>query len=209
MSAQPVERIPRFCKTTRWFHWTFALSFLALAVSGAALALRETLGMDPETGEALLRAHEIVGVVWLTAPWLVAASGDTDRWLADLEQVTRFGPHDLAWLRAQALPWRKLPLPEQDKLNAGQKLNALAVIALSVVLATTGIHLWRAPGAFVALGLHLGAFLAWLPAFGVHLFMALLNPATRPALRGMVRGEVSRAWARHHHRRWVESEERR
>jgi cytochrome b subunit of formate dehydrogenase len=30
-----------------------------------------------------------------------------------------------------------------------------------------------------------------------------VNPATRPALRGMVRGYVSRSWAAKHHAQWL------
>jgi cytochrome b subunit of formate dehydrogenase len=32
--------------------------------------------------------------------------------------------------------------------------------------------------------------------------MALVNPTTRAALRGMLSGEVDREWARHHYPRW-------
>ena len=61
---------------------------------------------------------------------------------------------------------------------------------------------------FFALVVHVIGFLAWIPAFAVHLFMALINPSTRPALRAMVRGDVDRDWAAHHHSRWLESVER-
>ncbi|HZL47991.1 MAG TPA: hypothetical protein VFC30_03145 [Solirubrobacteraceae bacterium] len=35
-----------------------------------------------------------------------------------------------------------------------------------------------------------------------HLYMALVNRATRHALRGMLTGEVDREWARKHYPRW-------
>jgi cytochrome b subunit of formate dehydrogenase len=38
--------------------------------------------------------------------------------------------------------------------------------------------------------------------------MAVVNPSTRHALRGMTLGSVDREWARHHHPRWVEEIER-
>jgi len=208
-APKQATRIERFCKTTRWFHWTFALSFLGLAGTGAALTLREAFGIGPEAADALAEAHEVLAIVLLTAPWLVGASGDTRRWLVDLAEIARFDRLDLEWLRIKATPWRSRDLPPQHKLNAGQKLNALAILALSVVLTASGVHLWREPAAFVALALHLAAFVAWLPAFGVHLFMVFVYPPTRPALRGMLRGSVSREWARQHHQSWVESEESR
>lgn len=202
------KHIDRFCKTTRWFHWAFALSFLGLAGTGSLLFLREQLEFGEETVRTLVDAHQILAVVFLTAPWLVAASGDTGRWLRDLTEILPLGRDDLVWLRAQMMPWQRRQLPEQGKLNAGQKVNALIILILSSVLTVTGLHLWREPGAFVPLTLHVGAFAAWLPTFAGHLFLALLNPSTRPALRGMVLGAVRRDWARHHHRRWVEAAER-
>lgn len=198
-------RLPRYCKTTRWFHWTFALSFLALATTGAVLLLREALALEHGTVLGLVNAHKIIAVVFFSAPWLIAASGDTRRWLADMAEAMRFGRHDLEWLRGQGPALlRGTPLPAQDKLNAGQKLNAIAIAGIAGVMAGSGLHLWGDPGAFIALLLHLGGFIAWIPAFAVHLFMALVNPSTRPALRGMVLGDVSRNWAEHHHGRWVE-----
>ena len=38
---------------------------------------------------------------------------------------------------------------------------------------------------------------------GGHIFMAVVNPSTRHALRGMTLGSVDREWALHHHARWV------
>lgn len=203
------ERIERYCKTTRWFHWTFALSFLGLAATGAALFLREELSLGNAWAETLVEAHQVLTVVFLTAPWLVAASGDSQRWLSDIGEILQFARHDRSWLVAQLRFWERAALPGQGKLNAGQKLCAIAIVVLSSLMVGTGLHLWREPGAFLALTLHLGSFVAWLPVIAVHLFMVLINPSTRPALRGMVSGTVDRAWARQHHARWVDRVERR
>ena len=35
-----------------------------------------------------------------------------------------------------------------------------------------------------------------------HLYLALIHPTTRHALRGMVLGDVREDWARQHHARW-------
>lgn len=207
-ASSEAKHIERFCKTTRWFHWTFALSFLGLAGTGSLQFLREELELGEATARTLIDAHEIIAVVFLTAPWLVAASGDTRRWLADLAEIVPLGRDDFTWLRAQMTPWRQHELPGQGKLNAGQKVNALLILVIASVLTVTGLHLWREPGAFVALALHVSAFAVWLPTFAGHLFLALLNPPTRPALRGMVLGSVRRDWARHHHELWVDSVER-
>ena len=36
-----------------------------------------------------------------------------------------------------------------------------------------------------------------------HVYLALIHPATRPALRGITRGSVRRDWAEQHHAEWV------
>jgi formate dehydrogenase subunit gamma len=199
-------RVARFCKTTRWFHWTFALSFLGLAGSGAMLLGRDVLGLAPTTIARLIRLHELAALALLTVPWIVALSGDTRAWLADLAEVTRFARDDLVWLARQprALLGRA-ELPPQGKLNAGQKLNALAVAGLFGALTASGLHLWYEPGAFLAVLVHVAAFLAFLASFAVHLFMAAIHPQTRHAMRAITLGWVERDWAAHHHGRWLES----
>jgi formate dehydrogenase gamma subunit len=203
------RRVERFCRTTRWFHWTFALSFLCLAASGALLLGRAELGLAATRVTLLIQMHEIAAIVFLTAPWLIGLSGDRRAWLRDLAETARFTRDDLTWLARQPLAMLgKAELPPQDKLNAGQKLNALAVAMISGTMIVTGLHLWREPGSILALVVHVAGFLLWIPAFGVHLFMALINHGTRPALRGMIRGDVDRDWAAHHHARWLASIER-
>ncbi len=203
-----LRRVPRFGRTTRWFHWTFALSFLGLAFSGGLLLVRAELGIDAANIASLIDAHKIIAVVFLTAPWLIGLSGDRSAWLRDLSETARLRRDDLVWLVRQPLAMLgKAELPPQDKLNAGQKLNALAVAAISGAMVVTGLHMWQEPGSFLALVVHVIGFLAWIPAFCVHLFMALINPSTRPALPAMIRGDVDRDWAAHHHARWLESVE--
>jgi formate dehydrogenase subunit gamma len=203
-----VRRIERFCKTTRWFHWTFVLPFLGLAATGAALALREQLGLAEETTRSLVRVHETIALFWLLAPPLVLLSGQTRDALRDLTLPFRITRDDLRWLALQPLAaLGRATLPPAGKLNGGQKLNALLAMGLAVGLAATGAWLWRRPGALVPWLLHLALFAAWLPAFAGHFYLAVLNPGTRHALRAMFAGDVDLAWARHHHPLWVEGRE--
>jgi formate dehydrogenase subunit gamma len=39
-----------------------------------------------------------------------------------------------------------------------------------------------------------------------HLYLAVIHPTTRHALRGMTLGDVREDWARAHHPKWVEQE---
>jgi cytochrome b subunit of formate dehydrogenase len=205
-AASSPERIERFCKTTRWFHWTFALSFLSLAASGALLLFREDLGLSEGAVHGLIETHEITAVIFLSVPWLIGLSGDTRRWLMDLSECTRLSGSDWLWLRRRPRAFiTGEPLPPQQKLNAGQKLNAIAVATLSALLIASGLHLWAQPGAFAALLIHVGGLFVWIPSFAVHLFMTVIYPQTRAALGGMISGVVPREWAEHHHALWVRS----
>lgn len=201
-----MERIERFCKTTRWFHWTFVLPFLGLAGTGSALALREQLALAEETTRALVRVHEGIALFWLLAPPLVLLSGQTRAALADLTLPFRITRDDLRWLALQPLAaLGRAELPPAGKLNGGQKMNGMLAAGLGLGLAATGLWLWRRPGALVPWLLHLALFAAWLPAFLGHFYLAVLNSGTRHALRAMFAGDVDLDWARHHHPRWVEA----
>jgi cytochrome b subunit of formate dehydrogenase len=80
-------------------------------------------------------------------------------------------------------------------------LTSLAAIIV------TGVNSWHSDGD--ASGPHLTAAVIALILLSVHVFMAVVNPITRPALPGMVFGRVKRSWALHHHAKWVEEEDRR
>jgi formate dehydrogenase subunit gamma len=201
-----MKRIERFCKTTRWFHWSFVLPFLGLAATGATLALREQLALTDETTRSLVQAHEASAAFWLLAPPLVLLSGQTRAALADLTLPLRFTRDDLRWLALQPLALLgRAELPPAGKLNGGQKLNGLLAAVVSLGLAATGLWLWQRPGALLPWLAHLLLFAAWLPAFAGHFYLAVLNPGTRHALRAMLAGDVDLDWARHHHPRWVEA----
>jgi len=202
--AAAMTTVIRFAKTTRWLHWSFALPFLSLAATGGALALRGALGMDAELGADILRAHEAAGAALWVLPAVVLLSGETATTLRDLSLVARWTHDDLRWLARQPLAaaGRAEP-PAAGKLNAGQKLNGLLTVGLTLALTVSGLWIWRHPGALVPLAVHMVCFLLWIPLFAGHLFLALVAPGTRPALRGILTGRVSRDWARGHHARWV------
>ena len=202
------ETLERFCKTTRSFHWTFASCFLTLAGSGALLALRDELGLAEDLVARLVGLHETAALGLVLLPAFVILTGDTRAALRDLRAVFRFSRPDLEWLALQPLAAVGLAeLPPAGKLNAGQKVNSLAVAGLTAALAITGTILWARPGSLVAWFVHLACFIAWIPLFAGHLALALVIPGTRPALRGMLTGRVHRDWAAHHHPLWVEEVE--
>lgn len=89
--------------------------------------------------------------------------------------------------------------------NTGQKLLAWALGTSIAAVILTGVQAWSAGGEG---GLHGAAIAATFVLLGAHLFMALVNPATRPALNGMVFGHVRRSWAAEHHSLWLKGLDR-
>jgi len=138
---------------------------------------------------------------------------DLGRVVRESESLDR---DDVAWLRGG--PRRIVDhrgAPEQGWLNAGQKLATAVMLGLLVVLYGTGLVMWLGTGVTWlrigsgAVDVHdLASILAVALVLG-HLYLAVLNRATRPALRGIVTGEVDRDWARANHSRWVRELEQR
>jgi formate dehydrogenase subunit gamma len=143
--------------------------------------------------------HLVTAVVWLAALMLIGVLGNRRVLADDLGEIERFDDDDVRWLGGTAAP--------QGRFNAGQKAHAVVQAALAVLFTVSGLLLWlgerntsfRLSGTIV---LHDGAMYVAVALVIGHLFLSLVWPTTRPALRGIVRGSVDAAWARAHHSRW-------
>ena len=191
--------VPRFGLTERFAHWwTMAMM---------ATALLTGLGMGDDGGSGpLLTIH--AGSMVLLMAGLVAALiiGNTRGLFGATFRLFSFGRRDAAWVLARLrLPFDRSHDPESAMFNTGQKLlaSALGISITAVIL--TGVQSWSAGGEG---GLHGTAVAATVVLLGAHLFMALVNPATRPALNGMVFGHVRRSWAAQHHSLWLKDLDR-
>jgi formate dehydrogenase subunit gamma len=90
--------------------------------------------------------------------------------------------------------------------NPGQKVLAWALALAVAVVILTGIQAWQAGEGEGSL--HGAAVVAAMALLGCHVFMAVVNPSTRPALAGMVLGRVRRSWAQEHHGGWLHDSDR-
>ena len=191
--------VRRFSRTERAFHWVNATFFLALLASGLVLYL-PALEVAVGRRSLIKDIHFWTGVAWPCALVLVAVAGDGRGLLRTARDVDRFDADDLRWLA------RRRPAP-QGRFNAGQKLNAALTAATTLLFLVSGVLLWlgerdtrfRFASTVV---LHDGLFFAALFLLAGHLYLALLYPATRHALRGMVTGTVRADWAAQHHAKW-------
>jgi len=192
------RRVRRFTTSERAVHWLTALAFFSLLITGLVVGRRGTFHDVMYAWHLASAGALLCGVALIVAAGNRRALGQAARDLGSLDA------EDREWLRA--IPPRLLagaPEPPAGRFNAGQKLNFVLVCALLCILLLTGVDTIVAGTHHnLIFGGHKVATIALCVLVAGHLYMALLNRATRPALRGMMTGEVDRDWAREHYPRW-------
>ena len=202
--AATPARIERFTRTERTLHWMHASAFFALLATGMILYL-PALSTLINRRTVVKGVHLWVAVAWAVALVIIFVAGNRKRLAEDWREIETIDADDRRWLRGRRAP--------QGRFNAGQKINAILTVAFALLFALSGVFLWLGERdhrfifagtgtvhdvlTFVSIGLLVG-----------HLYLALIYPTTRHALRGMTTGEVDEAWARRHHAKWVEGERR-
>jgi formate dehydrogenase subunit gamma len=206
-AARP--RVARFGRSERAAHWLLAATFFAMLFSGLCLSVSSFAGiLDRPTAKAW---HLWSAVALAAGLVLLVLLGDRRSLARSAREIDRFDADDGQWLRGA--PGRVLsgrPAPPQGRFNAGQKLNAALIGGLMLGMYATGGLLWygerdttyRFAGTVMV---HDWATLILMVLVAGHLYLAVLHPATRHALRGMTLGDVDEEWARAHHPKWVES----
>lgn len=202
--------VRRFTRTERSLHWIHAAAFFVLLGSGLVLylpPLSTAVGRRPFVKDV----HWWTAVAWAGAMILVAVLGNRRAVLRTAREVDAFDADDARFLRGHF----RAP---QGRFNAGQKVNVILTAAFAVLFAVSGALLWlgERDHAFQLAGtvfLHDALMYASLVLLVGHLYLAVIYPRTRHALRGITTGLVREEWAREHHAKWVaeletEAEER-
>jgi formate dehydrogenase subunit gamma len=178
--------ILRFSRTERAVHWVNAVCFLYLLATGLILylpRLSSAVGRRP----LIKDLHFWGGIGWIGALALVALLGDR---------------------RGLLRTWRELETLRHDRFNVGQKVNALLNAAFVVLFLASGLLLWLGERNTrfrwaSTVTLHDALLYTALVLLVGHLYLAVIHPTTRHALRGMTRGTVDEEWARRHHPDWA------
>jgi formate dehydrogenase subunit gamma len=194
--------IRRFGPTERALHWVHAAGFLAMLATGLVLYL-------PVLSELVARrnlvknVHLLAAVAWVLALAVVLVVGDRARVRADWREIESFDADDRRWLRGGRAP--------QGRFNAGQKVNTILTVSFAVLFVVSGSMLWlgERDHRFILDGTGTVHELVTLGSVGLlvgHLYLAVIHPTTRHALRGMTLGDVREDWAPAYHPKWVEQE---
>jgi formate dehydrogenase subunit gamma len=191
--------VRRFSKTERALHWVNAAGFLLMLVTGLVLFL-PSLQVAVGRRALVKDVHFWGGIGWVCALALVALIGDRRGLLRTARELDGFDRDDGRWLTGRR------PAP-QGRFNAGQKMNAALTAAFTVLFLVSGLLLHLGEGdtrlRFAStVVLHDGLFFVATVLFAAHLYLAVIHPATRHALRGMTVGTVSEEWAERHHSKW-------
>jgi formate dehydrogenase subunit gamma len=189
--------VRRFSPVERLLHWVNALGFFYLLATGLILYLPR-LSVLVSRRQLIQSIHFWGGVGWLgvLAAMLVLGGRRLLKTARELESLDR---DDLEWLRGRRAP--------QGRFNAGQKINAALTAAFTILFGVSGLLLWfgeqdtRFRFASTVI-LHDRVMYASLVLLVGHLYLALIHPSTRHALRGMTLGDVRVEWAAQHHAKW-------
>ena len=196
--------VRRFSRTERSVHWIHASVFFVLLGTGLVLYV-PSLSTLVARRPLIKDIHVYAAIAWLVLLTIVVVLGDRRGLRRTLRELDLFDEDDRLWLRRRARP--------QGRFNAGQKLHAALVAGFAFLFAVSGFLLWlgerdtRFRWASTIL-LHDGLMYVSLILLLGHLYLALIYPATRHALRGITVGSVRRDWALEHHRKWIERDER-
>jgi formate dehydrogenase subunit gamma len=193
--------VRRFTLTERFLHWTHATAFFALLASGLVLYV-PSLSIWISRRNLVKNVHIWTAVAWAAALVLIVAAGNRRALRETLREIETFDRDDRRWLRGRRVP--------QGRFNAGQKVNAILTAGFAILFAVSGFFLWlgerdhtyRLDGAVVV---HDALMYVSIVLVVGHLYLALIHPTTRHALRGMTRGDVREDWALRHHRKWLRS----
>lgn len=203
-SAIGSRHISRFDRVQRAAHWSNAVLFGILMATALPLYFAQ---VDRFVGRRVLVVdiHTWSGVA-LPVPLIISLAGPWgERFRRDVRRFNLWTAAELRWL--WSLGTRRIPEP--DKFNPGQKLNALFTAGAIVVMLGTGSILrwyrffpldWRTGATFVHDVL---ALLIFIAVFG-HIVFALTH---RDALRSIFRGWVTESWARRHASGWLKEEQ--
>jgi formate dehydrogenase subunit gamma len=192
--------VRRFTLTERLLHWVHASAFFVLLGSGLVLylpSLSTAVGRRPLVKDV----HFWTGISWAGAILFIVALGNRRALLRTARELDVFDRDDRRFLAGNVHA-------PQGRFNAGQKINAILTAAFAVLFFASGLLLWygerdtrfRLPGTtylhdtlmYVSVAIVIG-----------HLYLSLVHPATRHALRGMTRGYVRIDWAKAHHAKWA------
>jgi len=194
------DELVRHRLSSRVIHWSVALTFFLCLLSGLPI-WTPIFGWTAALfgGLAVCRwLHPWVGVLFF-----VASLAMFMHWVGEM----KLEKNERGWLGPQLLRYFTWKTDDSDvgKYNGGQKVFFFFSGLGALLLLVSGLGLWfplglSQPLREASLIAHDLAFIVFFLAIIVHIY---LGTAAEPGtFRAMVRGSVTKTWARFHHPRW-------
>jgi formate dehydrogenase subunit gamma len=209
MSDEPVllpnGRVVRYSFHERMIHWIAAFSYLYLMLTGLAFWSPWLFWIAVALGGGTIsrELHPWAGLIFVLATiWMYRM------WANQMKKT----PEDAAWWKATSHYIRNedSQVPPADRFNPGQKFLFWGFFWCGLLLLLTGLILWFPNWIpwnlhflrLIAVIVHPAAALLTIGLFIIHVYMgAVLEEG---ALDAVVRGDVSRGWAKEHHGVWYD-----
>jgi len=199
------DQIQRYNLLERVMHWISAITYTYVLLTGLAFYSPHLYWIATILGGAPTSRfwHPWIALVFIAVLlWMFRA------WLADM----RITESDRTWGRSmhRYIENDDENLPPIDRFNIGQKYFFWVMLYGGIVLLLSGAVLWFPefiPWSlrwlrYTAILLHVAAALVSIGAFIIHVYMG--TAVVRGGFTSIIRGEVSPAWARTHHRLWFQ-----
>jgi formate dehydrogenase subunit gamma len=204
--AETGRKIERFTPLERAAHWTNAITFVALAVSGAVIAFGQYF-LLPVMGSALFgwlayalkNIHNFAGPLFAVSLIIVFVTFIKDNMPSK---------EDITWLLKGGGMFSGQEVPSH-RFNAGEKVVFwFGVLGLGVIVVASGLVLDKLiPGLIYERGtmqianmIHGVATVLMMAMFMGHIYMGTVG--MQGAYSAMRTGYVDETWAKEHHELW-------
>jgi formate dehydrogenase subunit gamma len=196
------DQILRFNFAERSNHWIAAFSYIYCLVTGLAIWTPYLFWLAVLVGGGALARfwHPIIGVLFSISMFVMLR-----HWGADMHATEA----DRKWwaLRQHYIRNEDEKLPPTDRFNYGQKQFFWIMLLSTALLLLSGIGLWFVEALppwlrQFSILVHVVFGLITIGLFIIHVYMG--TAMMRGSFHSIVRGTVSRTWAKAHHRLWYD-----
>ena len=198
------ELIPRFTLAERVLHWTTAVLFIVLALTGLSMLFGRAV-LIPLFGQAAFAGYMQVGMFVhnVSGPlFLAGIVVEFAVWVRD--NIPK--PMDLRWFKTMGGMIGKGPRPHAEKVNGGEKawfwLMVLAGIGVGVTGVILDFPIWGQSRQTLQIAhlVHAAVAVLFVAASFGHIYIGTIG--AEGTFEGMWRGKVDAAWAKQHQDLW-------
>lgn len=190
-------KVSRFDISSRILHWSHALVFFWLLITGVTLFLTpESLLGDP----FIKMVHLYASLPFIIVPVIIYLRGSIST-QNDIKELMGWTKDDINWFMRLL---KKNKTNVRGKFNGGQKANFLLVLLLMSGFVFTGFVVWMKSmfsRSFIELNFIIHDFLVIFSVLLLsgHIILALYNIES---MKSIIYGRADAAWAKEHYPDW-------